>query len=183
MDLTKSFLFVATASLYFAVPTLTQSTDNSTSNTCSSEAVFTSAFNSTGTVEFRLPEQDPWHLSLGLTDMRSERNSYLNQNLDVFLSVPESFVENESEDQPTYCLYRFRGQNKPLNGKQDEQSCDDILSDKCRSAISRTSSPSDGRCSSPEIKDDCDFSVIFYSCMFFISLLASACAASRCVSC
>ena len=124
---------------------------------------FGSWFNSTGTITVQFDNQDdPWQISVSLTDKRAENLWYGKyrsaQWLSLWVSVPESLVGTEKGNGTNICVYMMRGKNgTATNATEPKDSCDGIISDACFEVYESFDRPlQDGECPSMRRSDDCD---------------------------
>ena len=155
------------SSFFLAGQTLAQR--NYTNATCPNpiseirDSGFSSWFNSTGTIPVQFDNQDdPWQISLSLTDMRAERLWYGDyrsmQRLSLWVSVPESLVGIEKGNGTSVCAYTMSGKNATAtNSTEPKGSCEGIISDDCFIEYSHVDSPLQaGRCPRIKSSSDCD---------------------------
>jgi hypothetical protein len=112
-------------------------------------------FNSTGMVRLApdSTHDDPWYLSLTITDRRNPQYIYGDsatwQQLEGFLSIPNSLAGSEDGSQTKYCMYMLPSRNA---GTQEEAgSCSGVVSDECIAALrENTPAISDSECHRPD---------------------------------
>ncbi|KAF4976015.1 hypothetical protein FZEAL_7271 [Fusarium zealandicum] len=114
-------------------------------------------FKSTGAILYEFPEQDPWHLSLALADIRTENLRFgprvTSQDLGVLISIPESpFTSQE-------------GKTRHCGDEDASSSYNGILSEECQEALRKVSPPIDGRFPRVDIADVCGQPIRMWNCM------------------
>lgn len=116
--------------------------------------------NSTGTARLAHgPAREPWYVSLTITDRRKPGVIYGDsitwQQLEGFLSVPNSLTGSRKDNQTEYCMFMLPPRGP--SSQEEAGDCTAVLSDECmRSLIHNTPSMWDGRCHKPsDVEEAC----------------------------
>ncbi|OAG19885.1 hypothetical protein CC77DRAFT_144588 [Alternaria alternata] len=140
-------------------------------NDSSPEYCYSHAVNSTGMVRLGPGPalDDPWYLSLTITDRRDPMHIYGSsatwQQLEGYLSVPSSLEGGQESNQTDYCMYML----PPHDAASQEEagSCSGVLSDECIFAMQHnTPSMWNGECRQPSnLEEVCGSSAPFATSM------------------
>ncbi|KAF5847957.1 hypothetical protein GGP41_009177 [Bipolaris sorokiniana] len=155
-------LFVA--HLLFSTSAYAQIFNDSSVQSCSGpiQAIARDDFpiNSTGTARLAHgPAREPWYVSLTITDRRKPGVIYGDsitwQQLEGFLSVPNSLTGSRKDNQTEYCMFMLPPRGP--SSQEEAGDCTAVLSDECmRSLIHNTPSMWDGRCHKPsDVEEAC----------------------------
>lgn len=152
-------------------------------NDSSPEYCYSHAVNSTGMVRLGPGPalDDPWYLSLTITDRRDPMHIYGSsatwQQLEGYLSVPSSLEGGQESNQTDYCMYML----PPHDAASQEEagSCSGVLSDECIFAMQHnTPSMWNGECRQPSnLEEVCGSSAPFATSKLstFFSAVALSC--------
>lgn len=178
----KMHLLSAAAFALLQLPTLTSAQNDTIGENCppSLEPIVNGEFNSSGSLAFQFEDQDEWHLSLVLRDIRRGERSYpaTEQLLTAFLSVPESLIGSEQGEKTRVCSYWMNGRNATVKESNSTLSCGGVLSDKCQQVLHDIDSVSihDDDCpslDSKEVREACD-DIVWLSTSRFYHLECSS---------
>ncbi|KXX80991.1 hypothetical protein MMYC01_205173 [Madurella mycetomatis] len=131
------------------------------------------SFNSTGSASFSLglegdaeggggeQQGGSWYLSYSLTDRRGDNINFGSwvtaQELNVYLSVPESLIGTRQGNDTRFCMYMMPGQNE--TSRDGSGSCSGVLSDECLRALRNTPPPTEERCPQADIEEQCGWRI------------------------
>ncbi|TDZ15709.1 hypothetical protein Cob_v011397 [Colletotrichum orbiculare MAFF 240422] len=118
-------------------------------------------FNSSGTTASTMGHSaDDWYVSVGISDSRHGLVTYdgypTGQQVNVFLSVPESLIGSQRGNDTLYCPYRFQSQNVSSSAGSGEETCSGVLSDRCLEALRSAAGPREDGCPRIDVADDRD---------------------------
>ncbi|GAB1319749.1 hypothetical protein MFIFM68171_09959 [Madurella fahalii] len=173
MNITTKWLIAASTILNGASLAAAQSSFEDCPRPIQDIADDNTSFNSTGSASFSLglggdaeggeDEQQggSWYLSYSLTDRRGDNINFgpwvTAQELNVFLSVPESLIGTRQGNDTRFCMYLMPGQNKTSG--DGSGSCSGVLSDKCLQALRNTPPPTEERCPQADIEEQCGWRI------------------------
>lgn len=120
----------------------TNSTNDTSDSICSHgdgntpSSVHGPPFNATGTVSINVPElglksTEPWFLTVGFKDNRTNPDTSNSESSNGYLSIPKDLPDSAEANHTGACLYYFEQLDDAKSSDKENGSCEDLLSKEC----------------------------------------------------